>query len=240
MLTNFRDDEHVPKKSPAPKRNEPDDARAKARRALETAHKREAILLAAARAFAQGGYRATTMHDIAREAGYTAPSLYAYFTGKEQIFVELAKLLSREFSAVFAEPVALTSPFPERLEQLLLRLFELADRHRDAVRVFMAARLSGEVLISQELAAGGNRAAEFSSVQLLTDWLRANAKDGELGERPLAECGLALAGLAHAFCLEWLAADGPESVAAQTSRVASLFLYGATGSERRSKSSRAR
>ena len=76
----------------AQNRTEPQIDRARARRELELARKREGILMAAARAFARGGYHVTTMQDIAREAGYTPPSLYAYFTGKEQIFGELAAL----------------------------------------------------------------------------------------------------------------------------------------------------
>src|SRR5688572_33129542 len=108
---------------------EPQVDRARARRELEVARKREGILMAAARAFARSGYHATTMQDIAREAGYTPPSLYAYFEGKEHIFGELAALLSREFIAVFEEPMPAAAAFPERLTLLLRRLFEKADSY---------------------------------------------------------------------------------------------------------------
>lgn len=193
--------------------------------------------MAAARAFARGGYHATTMQDIAREAGYTPPSLYAYFTGKEQIFGELASLLSREFIAVFDEPVPVGLSFPDRLEFLLSQLFERSERYRDAVTVFLVARLSGETLMTE-----GMTGADFSSVQLLTTWLRENTRRGELGEHRPEEMGIALAGLAHAFCIQWLAEGSPTSSSSLASRVVSQFLHGALGTAAapRAKASRSR
>lgn len=47
---------------------------------------RERILAAAERAFARGGYRPTTMGQIADEAGLSAGNLYRYFPGKEALF----------------------------------------------------------------------------------------------------------------------------------------------------------
>jgi AcrR family transcriptional regulator len=223
-------------KSAARNRTEPQIDRARARRELEVARKREGILMAAARAFARGGYHVTTMQDIAREAGYTPPSLYAYFTGgKEQIFGELAALLSREFMAVFDEPVPAGLSFPERLEHLLSDLFEKSDRYRDAVTVFLIARLSGETLMTEGMTRGSSHGSDFSSVQLLTNWLRKNTKKGELGEHRSEEMGIALAGLAHAFCIQWLAEGSPTSNASLASRVVSQFLYGALGTGLRAR-----
>lgn len=193
------------------------------------ARKREGILDAAARAFARGGYHATTMQDIAREAGYTPPSLYAYFDGKEQIFVELAAMLSCEFMAVFSEPMPPEAALPERLERLLTRLFATAERHRDAVMVFMVARLSGEALLGRGMEQQANHTADFSSVHLLTAWLRKNARRGELGEQRLEDLGVSLAGLAHAFCVQWLADEPDANADAVVARIISMFLYGALG-----------
>jgi AcrR family transcriptional regulator len=228
-------------KPAARNRIEPQVDRARARRELEVARKREGILIAAARAFARGGYHVTTMQDIAREAGYTPPSLYAYFTGgKEQIFGELAALLSREFIAVFDEPVPAGLSFPDRLELLLRQLFEKSDRYRDAVTAFLVARLSGETLMTEGMTLGSSPGADFSSVELLTTWLRKNAKPGELGKHRPEEMGVALAGLAHAFCIQWLAEGSPTSTALLASRVVSHFLYGALGVAPRTKPSRTR
>jgi AcrR family transcriptional regulator len=56
--------------------------------------RREAILAAAGRLFAQQGYEATTMDDIAGAAGVSKATLYRYVAGKE----ELRELLAPELA----------------------------------------------------------------------------------------------------------------------------------------------
>ena len=48
-----------------------------------------AILLAAARVFAEAGYRASTVQMIAKEAGFTPPTVYAHFGSKRALFESL-------------------------------------------------------------------------------------------------------------------------------------------------------
>jgi AcrR family transcriptional regulator len=207
--------------------------RSQERRQLEAARKREGILEAAARAFARGGYHATTMQDIAREAGYTPPSLYAYFDSKEQIFWELAALLSREFTALFEQPLPAKLSLRERLELLLRELYEMSDRYRNAVTVFHIAGASGEAMIRRD-AATRSKLPDFSSVNLFVVWLRKNAKRSELGRRKPEELGLALAGMVTAFCTQWLSAGSKTDSATEAARVTSLFLFGALGDDTRS------
>lgn len=50
------------------------------------ARTRQALLEGAIRRFAADGYRATSVADIARDAGVTPAAAYAYFEGKEGLF----------------------------------------------------------------------------------------------------------------------------------------------------------
>lgn len=50
---------------------------------------RELILEAAERLFAEQGFAATSVRDIVRDAGTSAPSLYHFFGSKENLVVEL-------------------------------------------------------------------------------------------------------------------------------------------------------
>jgi TetR/AcrR family transcriptional regulator len=58
--------------------------------------KRDQILMAAIGVFGRYGYRRTSMDQIARAAGISRPSLYAYFTGKEDMFRAVGGLLLTE------------------------------------------------------------------------------------------------------------------------------------------------
>lgn len=66
--------------------------------------KAEAILAAAERAFLAGGFGAVTMDAIARAAGASKATVYAHFTGKEELFgAVVAHVSERRFGGFSAE-----------------------------------------------------------------------------------------------------------------------------------------
>ena len=56
------------------------------RRLLSREQREASILRAAARAFATGGFAATSMEDIAAEAGVTKLIVYRHFDSKQQLY----------------------------------------------------------------------------------------------------------------------------------------------------------
>ncbi len=56
------------------------------RKEMPAASKAESILAAAKRSFLQNGFGAVSMDAIAREAGVSKATVYAHFTGKEELF----------------------------------------------------------------------------------------------------------------------------------------------------------
>lgn len=58
------------------------------RRHRDHASKRDAIILAAARAFSRQGFHQTSLDDIARELGISKPTVYYYVQNKEQLLFE--------------------------------------------------------------------------------------------------------------------------------------------------------
>jgi TetR/AcrR family transcriptional repressor of mexJK operon len=75
----------------------------------EVGGKADAILGAAERAFLAAGFGAVTMDAIAREAGVSKATVYAHFTGKEELFGAVVAHLSRRrfhgFSVDALDPV---------------------------------------------------------------------------------------------------------------------------------------
>ena len=65
---------------------------------------KEAIRLAALKRFAEQGYDATSMAEIAGDVGIKAPAIYAHFKGKTELFLELAH-------RVFAKELEYTRQF---------------------------------------------------------------------------------------------------------------------------------
>ncbi|HEY3449322.1 MAG TPA: helix-turn-helix domain-containing protein [Myxococcales bacterium] len=182
---------------------------------------REDILDAAARAIARSGYAQTTMGDIAEEAGYTVPSLYAYYSGKDQIVEALAATLSSEILAVFDEgfPDGLTTG--QRVELLLRRLFTMTDRRRDVLRVFLALPMKGRM-------SGGEIPDGYEVFRMrLARWFRENERLGPRGRKTADDLSVTLLSLCEGFLQRWLRLGARTLLVQQAPLVTDLFLHGA-------------
>lgn len=71
---------------------------------LPRAERREQILVAAARAFARGGYAATSLTDVADEAGVTRVILYRHFDSKADLYLAVLDHVVERLSDATASP----------------------------------------------------------------------------------------------------------------------------------------
>jgi AcrR family transcriptional regulator len=85
------------------------------RRLRERALKREAVILAAARAFREKGYHNTSLDDLAAELEVTKPTLYIYVPNKEAILFECFRAGLAQIQATLAECERGQGPARERL-----------------------------------------------------------------------------------------------------------------------------
>ena len=92
------------------------------------------------RIFAERGYDATSMDDVARAAGITKASVYHHVASKEAL---LARGLERALTALFAvleEPAARTGTAGERLAAIVARVAEVTMSMRAEVSVLFRVR----------------------------------------------------------------------------------------------------
>lgn len=164
------------------------------RRAREIARTRQDILEAAARAFANNGYQAVTMQEIAREAGYTAASLYSYFSSKEEILEGLRDLVRAEMDAIFEQPIPSGIPLREKLHLLFQRQLE-------------ATRKRLELVVLIHMGMGGHEAScEMHSRRLesFAKFLETHAKPEELGGHSPESVALMINGIGAAYFMQSL------------------------------------
>jgi len=116
----------APEPSPAePRRRRPTQARSQRRL--------EAIVLAAAEAFAAHGFGDTTMEGIAARAGTSIGSLYQFFPNKTAVFREVAARCmqeARDGLTVLLGPDPLRTPWPALVERIVDGFRRL---HRESV-----------------------------------------------------------------------------------------------------------
>jgi AcrR family transcriptional regulator len=85
-------------------------------------HRRDEILTAATRLFAENGYHATGMDDIGAAAGITGPAIYRHFKSKEDILDTL--MIERSTAVVArADEIVSEAPSPEAALEGLVRLY---------------------------------------------------------------------------------------------------------------------
>jgi AcrR family transcriptional regulator len=109
------------------------------------AQTRRVILDAAITRFGRDGYRATSVADIARDAGVGGTVAYAYFPGKEALFLaavdeDAAAVIEEGLASTFAEP-----HLPDWPQRLVSTLLAALDQHPLARRLL--AGLEPEVTV---------------------------------------------------------------------------------------------
>ncbi|MBX6388789.1 MAG: TetR family transcriptional regulator [Frankia sp.] len=102
--------------------------------------RRAAIVEIAAGLFAERGYRATTVREIADAAGMLSGSLYHHFDSKESIVDELLSSFLDELHAKYAAIAAARTRPTETIAELIRAAFATIACHRAAVTVFQNER----------------------------------------------------------------------------------------------------
>jgi len=101
---------------------------------LAKAARREEILMAARRVFAERGFSGTTIADIAEAANIALGTIYLYFPSKEAVFAALNQQLAELITAAVTdvpEPVSLEETVRRRVGQV----FDVCAGNRELVRL---------------------------------------------------------------------------------------------------------
>ena len=98
--------------------------------------RRAELLELAAQLFAERGFRATTVRDIADAAGILSGSLYHHFDSKESMVDEILTRFQEELFGRYEEIVARGLGPRETLEAVVVASFESIDRHHAEVAIY--------------------------------------------------------------------------------------------------------
>lgn len=102
----------------------------------QTSERRDQILSIAARLIAKRGYSATTVRDIADEAGILSGSLYHHFSSKEAILQEILRDFMAGLLGRFEEIMAEGGSPRDILDKLIAHAFLTIERQPDAVGLY--------------------------------------------------------------------------------------------------------
>jgi AcrR family transcriptional regulator len=165
--------------------------------------RRRSILLAAARLFAEKGYHATTMDDIAERAGASKGVIYYQFRSKDEIIAELRIILAEESIKDVEAILARREPPQVALRAALSALIEKSfhELNRHSILLRNPPDLGEEYRCRI-------RAAESRYVRLIYGILREGVRRGVFADRPAPATLHALMQAAFSVVF-WYRPDGP-------------------------------
>ena len=106
---------------------------------LPAERRRQQILDVACTVFANRGFHATSMDDIAAAAGVTKPVLYQHFPSKRGLFIELLGDLGRRLLDELEEATSSAHSGRERVEAGFAAYFRFVTHNEAAFRVLFGA-----------------------------------------------------------------------------------------------------
>ncbi len=149
------------------------------------------MLDVAGRLFAERGYHAVSMDEIAHAAGVSKPMVYAYFGSKEGLFLACVERATGRLIATLQEVTPRTLPHDVRVWRGLLAVFEFIEEHREAWALLYPHGPQSAGPFAQ-----GAARANAAMAGVLTELIREAAEDEGIDPLLAAE---ASEPIAHAF-----------------------------------------
>jgi AcrR family transcriptional regulator len=154
--------------------------------------RREQLLLVARHLFAERGFQATTMDDIAKEAGFTKPILYQHFESKSDLYRQIvAETAQKLLTSLDLAVTSVTTP-RAKIEVAFRVYFEMVISETDAFRVLFIHSHEGEMI-------GELRNLEVVLATFLEPFINISISDDH--RRQLAA---GVVGIAEASAVAWL------------------------------------
>ena len=167
---------------------------------------RERILEAALGLFAEEGYEATTMRDVAREAGTSLGLAYRYFASKEEFALALYMRLAEE-SEEWAGDGLVGGTVAERFEAAMLAKLDQVSPHRGPLAALLSRALDPNSRLS---ALGEGTTAVREKMGGVFEEVVRGASDTP-GDKQAKELGNVLYALHLAILLYWFHDKTPDA-----------------------------
>lgn len=184
---------------------------------LPAAERREQLLRTAVGVFAEHGYHASSMNDVAEAAGVTKPVLYQHFSSKRELFIELLGEIGNELIDTISKATADAAGPRQQIENGFRAYFHFVAEHTDSFKVLFGAGARRD----QEFASFA-RTVESSIARTIASLIvvRGEPVDNAL---MLAH---SIVGMTEAASRYWLAHDRQPEVDALASQLSQLAWSG--------------
>jgi len=148
-------------------------------------------LLAIARAmFAEIGYSATSMGEIAERAGLRKASLFHHFSTKRQLYMEVLGDVLRDLDRLISEVSFEGGDFAKRLDHLGELVIEYLGSRQDTSRLLLR-----EALDRGPFMGGGGFRTVQQTLEVIAAFLKSGMHEGVVAEQDARQLALSIVGL---------------------------------------------
>lgn len=168
--------------------------------------------------FAERGYQAASMDDIAERVGVSKPMLYEYFGSKDGLLIACIRHARAELFAATMAAVEGATSAEDTLRRGLLAFFEFTDSHRR----------SWELLRNEAIVAGASAVDEIEAVRRQHTTLNASLLANFLPDKDkqaLEAYAEIIVGACERLSL-WYVRQADVTAAQATERIMELVWYG--------------
>ena len=188
--------------------------------------KREAILRAAIKVFANSGYFNSKVADIAREARVADGTVYLYFKSKEDILHSIFDRSVEEALSAARQQIERVSDPKEKLRRIALLHLERLGADRDLAVVFQV-ELRGSTKFMEEFSAAGFAEYLMLIRSTFEEGQRAGIFRSDLNAKVVAKI---LFGALDEMATNWILSRRRYKLAPLADQVLDIFLHGVTAS----------
>lgn len=185
--------------------------------------KQEAILQRAAALFAENGFSGVSLNQLAESLNITKPTLYYYFTSKDQLLLEIKRRAQEEIFEAIALADQAGSNGLEKVQHFVRNF--IAVTTSDFGRCLMTINLRSLEPGSRQKIRGREKAAEDKVIAFFDE----GVADGSIKPQNVKVAYQALTGLIN-WIPVWYKPGGPVSRDEMAEQVIGIFVDGIRGS----------
>ena len=195
------------------------------RKEREYQARREEILKAAERIFAQNGFHNSTVAEIAKESEFAIGTIYQFFKNKEELYYTM---MIEKFDLLYTtlqKEIGKNKKCLEKIACLVEVVLSFIEKNVDFFKIFTwelnVLRLNMENKLKERLIT-----KHFDYIRLISNVIKEGLQEGMFKEGSADDLSSALVGMVNIFAFNWILNRQQDSLRAKAPVIVDLFLNG--------------
>ncbi len=200
------------------------------RREREKLNRRNEILEAARKVFAEKGYETATVDDVANAAELSKGTIYLYFKSKSDLFLSTMEMGMRQVISNFTDAIADNGDDPiAGIREIIYRQLVFCDENIDMFKIVASESFHVEIHSEMNKNNGFKKRATndmLENTKLLADYIQKGIDMGIFKKLNPKDAAFALLSIIRGFAFHWITDPEDVVLGEKTETICTIFLDG--------------